>query len=184
MIGKVLFIKRNAKGIWGIIKCDDESTHYFDTSCILKGNYLKTDDKVGFDVIPSYPGKTQAINIKLIINEKQYPQLENSKLENLLHILNNEFSSKSFIDFPCLPDLFKTASIDYKEYAENLNSFIKKYLFQYCVKREYPVEGKTYPTVLVKKDSIEITKDQPADFLYIKKCTKKVATLNSYGQNH
>ena len=163
MIGKVLFTKKNTKGIWGVIKSEDGTTHYFDTSCIIKGNYLKTDAVVEFDVIPSRPGKTQAINVKLVVNEKQYPQLESNKLEKLLHILNETFSSKAFVDFPCLPALFRGASIEYREYAGSLNTFIEKYLLQYCVKREYTIEGKTYPTVLIKINQDQSDKKQDSD---------------------
>lgn len=165
MIGKVLFTKKNTKGIWGVIKSEDGTTHYFDTSCIIKGNYLKTDAVVEFDVIPSRPGKTQAINIKLVVNEKQYPQLESNKLEKLLHILNETFSYKAFVDFPCLPALFRRASIEYREYAESLNTFIEKYLLQYCVKREYTIEGKTYPTVLIKINHDQSDKKQDSDIV-------------------
>lgn len=163
MIGKVLFTKKNTKGIWGVIKAEDGATHYFDTSCIIKGNRLKTDAIVEFDVIPSRPGKTQAINVKLVVNEKQYPQLESDKLEKLLHILNETFSSKAFVDFPCLPALFRGASIEYREYAGSLNAFIEKYLLQYCVKREFTIEGKTYPTVLIKINQDQSDKNQDSD---------------------
>lgn len=161
MIGKVLFTKKNPKGIYGFIECEDGATHYFDTSGIVKGNFIKPNSEVEFDIIPSRGGKTQAINVRLVKKSIKYPLLEDGKRAALLTVLEKAFVDKAFVDCAGLPDLFRLAEIDYREYAEDLMSFIVKYLVDYSVKKKYVSDGKEYPMVLLPNEGerIELTKE-------------------------
>lgn len=82
MTGKVIFTKKNPKGIYGFIECEDGVTHYFDTSGIVKGNYIKPSSEVEFDVIPSRGGKTQAVNVRLVKNQLTILCLRQKNLQN------------------------------------------------------------------------------------------------------
>ncbi len=161
MIGKVLFTKKNPKGIYGFIECEDGATHYFDTSGIVKGNYIKPNSEVEFDVIPSRGGKTQAINVRHVKKSVKYPLLEEGILAELSALLEKMFTDKTFIDCAGLPNLFRMVGIDYREYAEDLRSFIAKYLKDYSVQKKHVSDGKEYPMVLLHNDNehIELTKD-------------------------
>lgn len=161
MIGKVLFTKKNPKGIYGFIKCEDGVTHYFDTSGIVKGNYIKPSAEVEFEVIPSRGGKTQAINVRLVKKSIEYPSLEVEKLAELSALLEKIFVDKSFVDCAGLPNLFRMVEIDYREYAEDLRSFIVKYLKDYSVQKKYTSDGKEYPMVLLHNgnEHIELTEE-------------------------
>lgn len=161
MIGKVLFTKKNPKGIYGFIECEDGVTHYFDTSSIVKGNYIKPNSEVEFDVIPSRGGKTQAINVRLVRKTVEYPLLEDEKLVALLAIVEKSFVDKAFIDCAGLPSLFRTVDVDYRDYAEDLRSFIVKYLKDYSIQKKYVVDGKEYPMVLLpdERKHIELTEE-------------------------
>jgi len=156
MIGKVLFTKKNAKGFFGYIESQDSTTHYFDTSCVVKGNFIKPGAEVEFDVIPSRGGKTQAINVRLIKKVTEYPQLPKDKVEKLQCLLDEMFSERLFLDCASLPVLFKQISIDYKEYADDLKSFIDKYLPDYSVKKKYTSENKEYPMVLLQAKGLRV----------------------------
>ena len=161
MIGKVLFTKKNPKGIYGFIECEDGFTHYFDTSGIVKGNYIKPSSEVEFDVVPSRGGKTQAINVRLVKKSAKYPLLEEGILAELSALLENMFADKTFIDCAGLPNLFRMVGIDYREYAEDLRSFIAKYLKDYSVQKKYVSDGKEYPMVILHNDNkhIELTEE-------------------------
>lgn len=161
MIGKVLFTKKNPKGIYGFIECQDGTTHYFDTSGIVKGNFIKPNSEVEFDVVPSRGGRTQAINVRLVKETIVFPRLENDRIELLLRVLDNAFIGRDFIDCAGLPNLLKQAGIDYKTYAEDLKTFVDKYLSGYITKRKYVFDGKEYPMVLLpnQHDLIEITEE-------------------------
>lgn len=161
MIGKVLFTKKNPKGIYGFIECQDGTTHYFDTSGIVKGNFIKPNSEVEFDVVPSRGGRTQAINVRLVKETIVFPRLENDRIELLLRVLDNAFIGRDFIDCAGLPNLLKRAGIDYKTYAEDLKTFVDKYLSGYITKRKYVFDGKEYPMVLLpdQHDLIEITEE-------------------------
>ena len=161
MIGKVLFTKKNPKGIYGFIECEDGSTHYFDTSGIVKGNYIKPNSEVEFDVIPSRGGKTQAINVRLAKKSVKYPLLEEGILAELSALLEKMFADKTFIDCAGLPNIFRMVGIDYREYAEDLRSFIAKYLKDYSVQKKYVSDDKEYPMVLLHNDNqhIELTEE-------------------------
>lgn len=161
MTGKVIFTKKNPKGIYGFIECEDGVTHYFDTSGIVKGNYIKPSSEVEFDVIPSRGGKTQAVNVRLVKKSIDYPLLEAEKLAELSATLEKAFVDKTFIDCAGLPNLFKLLGIDYREYAADLKSFIVKYLKDYSVQKKYVSDGKEYSMVLLHNDSehIELTEE-------------------------
>lgn len=156
MIGKVLFTKKNTKGFFGYIESQDGATHYFDTSCVIKGNFIKPGAEVEFDVIPSRGGKTQAINVRLVKKTKEFPQLEKEKAEMLHDFLEEVFAERLFVDCATLPVLFKQINIDYKEYADDLKSFIDKYLPNYSAKKKYISENKEYPMVLLRANSLRI----------------------------
>ncbi len=156
MNGKVLFTKKNAKGFFGYIESQDGATHYFDTSCVIKGNFIKPGAEVEFDVISSCGGKTQAINVRLIKVTTIYPQLEKEKVEKLLELLEKVFAERIFVDCASLPGLFKQINIDYKEYAEDLKSFVDKYLPDYSARKKYTFECKEYPMVLLRANSLQV----------------------------
>ena len=158
MTGKVLFTKKNEKGIYGFINSDDGSSHYFDTSCIIKGNYIKPGSEVEFDVIPSRDGKTQAINVRILTSNIDYDVLPQEKVEELMEVLNQVFLEHNFIDCAKLPDLFKKVSVNYKNYAEDLKAFVDKYLYTvYSIKRPYQHNDKIYPMALVINKSGEVS---------------------------
>lgn len=160
MRGKVLFTKKNEKGIYGFISCDDGSSPYFDTSGIIKGNYLKAGLDVEFDVIPSRKGKTQAINIKIASDRIAYDILSQEKVEVLMELLEESFLESSFIDCARLPDLLKKVSVNYKDYAEDIKTFVDKYLYtSYSTKKAYTHENKVYPRVLVPNKGVDINAD-------------------------
>ena len=160
MKGKVLFTKKNTKGIYGFIACDDGSSHYFDTSGIVKGNFLKPEAVVEFDVIPSREGKTQAINVRLVTVEVEYKVLSQTQLEALVKEFESAFLERTFIDCAQLPVLLKKVGVDYKEYSEDIKSFVDKYLFgKYYIQKQYTIEGKVYPNVLIQNNSVITTFD-------------------------
>lgn len=128
---------------------------------IVKGNYIKPNSEVEFDVIPSRGGKTQAINVRLVRKTVDYPLLEDEKLVALLAIVEKSFVDKVFIDCAGLPSLFRTVDVDYRDYAEDLRSFIVKYLKDYSIQKKYVVDGKEYPMVLLpdERKHIELTEE-------------------------
>lgn len=63
MKGTVLFTKKNALGIYGFIKDEKGDSFYFDTSCIIKGNYIQKGNTVSFEIEQMANGKTKAINV-------------------------------------------------------------------------------------------------------------------------
>lgn len=172
MRGKVLFTKKNTKGIYGFITCDDGSSHYFDTSSIVKGNFIKPNLEVEFEVVPSREGKTQAINVQIVHEEVDYAVLPQDKIEAIIEILNDAFLKREFIDCAMLPDYFKRVEVNYKEYAEDIRTFVDKYLYSvYTLKKPFVYEGKTYPMALVTIKSVEIDLDTA------KAIEEKIATI-------
>lgn len=159
MIGKVLFTKKTAKGYYGFIKCKDGSSHYFDTGSIVKGSSIQANAEVEFDVGPSRSGKTQAVNVRPVKRSSNYAPLEDEKKVLLLQVTNEMFVDRTFVDCAALPKWFQTANIEYKDYAEDLKTFIKKYLPGYTVEKNYVCDGKTYPMALLRDENerIEIT---------------------------
>ena len=79
MTGEILFIKKTFKGIYGFIRCEDGNTYYYDTSSIVKGNYLKAGNAVEFDIVFLDDEKTKAVNVRVIQSAELYPELENEK---------------------------------------------------------------------------------------------------------
>lgn len=151
MTGKILFIKKNFKGIYGFIRCEDGNTYYYDTSSIVKGNYLKAGNAVEFDIVFLDDEKTKAVNVRVIQSAEIYTELENEKKLKVLELLTSKLKQSLFVNCAIVPELLKSKGINYKEYASDLSSFIEKNFFGvFSVKKRIEINGKKYPAVIIK----------------------------------
>lgn len=92
--------------------------------------------------------------------EVDYAVLPQDKIEAIIEILNDAFLKREFIEGAMLPDYFKRVEVNYKEYAEDIRTFVDKYLYSvYTLKKPFVYEGKTYPMALVAIKSVEIDLD-------------------------
>lgn len=151
MTGEILFIKKNFKGIYGFIRCEDGNTYYYDTSSIVKGNYLKAGNAVEFDIVFWDDEKTKAVNVRVIQSAELYPELENEKKLEVLELLTSKLKQSFFVNCAIVPELLKSKGINYKEYASDLSSFIEKNFFGvFNVKKRIEINGKKYPAVIIQ----------------------------------
>ena len=163
MTGEVLFVKKNIKGVYGFIRCEDGNTYYYDTPSIVKGNYLKSGSAVEFDIVFLNDEKTKAVDVRIKHSTEAYPQLENEEKSEVLELLTSKLKHSFFVDCAIVPRLLKSKGIDYKEYASDLGSFIEKYFSGiFNVRKQIEINGKKYPAVIIQADNSinEITEEK------------------------
>lgn len=145
MRGTVLFTKKNAFGIYGFIKGEKDETIYFDTSCIIKGNYIKKGNAVSFNVEQMANGKTRAINVANI----RYKTLDDEQRYKIEQALSAKLNEVGVIDLADIPTILKTINFDYKEYSEDLGTFIQhEFTGVFTVRKKVEKNGKVYQAAL------------------------------------
>lgn len=148
MKGTVLFIKKNAIGIYGFIKDEKGDSFYFDTSCIIKGNYIQKGNIVSFDIERMANGKTRAINVANF----EYKKLDEEQHNIIEQVLSAKLSEISVIDFTAIPAILKAIEFDYKDYSDDLVTFIQKeFSDNFIIRRKLEIHGKVYQAALLKK---------------------------------
>ena len=141
MKGTVLFTKKNTLGIYGFIKDEKGDSFYFDTSYIVKGNYIQKGSTVSFDIEQMANGKTKAINVANF----EYKKLDAEQRDKIEQLLSDKLNEASIIDFANIPAILKTIGFDYKEYSEDLGSFIQKeFAGVFIARKKVEINGKVY----------------------------------------
>lgn len=166
MTGKILFVKKNPKGIYGFIELPDGSTQYYDTASLQTGTFLKAGLYVDFDITTLWDGRTKAINVRLSVSgdNSSFIKIEESTKEMVLSALMCKLADASFLDCAKVAPMLKNLGVDYKLYANSLGSFIEKYFSgQLSIKKSIVIGDKEYPAVLVKdaEDSSEGNSKEP-----------------------
>ena len=155
MTGKILFVKKNFKGIYGFIQCEDDNTYYYDISSIVKGNYLKAGNHVEFDIVFLNDEKTKAVNVRLKHSTEEYSELKNEEKLEVIELLTSNLKQSFFVNCAIVPELLKSIGIDYKEYASDLSSFIEKYFLGiFNVRKQIEINGKKYPAVIMQTNRL------------------------------
>lgn len=104
-----------------------------------------------FDNISLKDGKTKAVNIRIVTDIKEFPELESEKKIQIVNLLTTELKHNSFINCADLPVALKIIGVDYKRYADNLGSFIQNnFSGIFSVKKQLEINGKKYPAVIVE----------------------------------
>lgn len=149
MIGKILSVIKNPKGVYGFIETDD-GNYYYDTSSLKKGTFLKVGAKVEFDVIPLKGNRTKAVNVKLETIDIEYAVLEEDVRGVVLELIVASMGKNSYLDVSVISGLLSAKGIDYKQYAGSLTDFfVKYYKKEFTIKKKYTINDRTYPAVLV-----------------------------------
>ena len=153
MKGTVLFNKKNALGVYGFIKDEKGDSVYFDTSCIVKGNYIQRGATVSFDIEQMANGKTRAINVANF----EYKKLDAEQHDKIEQLLSEKLMEVSIIDFASLPVILKTIDFDYKEYSEDLGTFIQKeFAGVFIVRKKVEINGKIYQAALLRFETKDL----------------------------
>ena len=147
MRGTVLFTKKNAFGIYGFIKVGKSDSIYFDTSCIAKGNYIQSGATVSFDIEQMANGKTKAINVANF----EYRKLDAEQHDKVEQLFSKKLNEVGIIDFARIPAILKTIDFDYKEYSEDLETFIQKeFAGVFITQKKVEINGKVYQAALTR----------------------------------
>lgn len=153
MKGTVLFTKKNALGIYGFIKDEKGESFYFDTSCIVKGNYIQKGAKVSFDVEKMANGKTKAINVANF----EYKKLDAEQRNTIEQLLSAKLNEVNIIDLAAIPAILKTIGFDYKEYSDDLGAFIQKeFAGVFAIKKKVELNGKVYQAALTRFENKDL----------------------------
>ncbi len=153
MKGTVLFTKKNSLGFYGFIKGEIGESIYFDTSCVIKGNYIYKNNVVSFDLERMANGKTRAINVANF-KYKSVDAEQHAKIEQLLSAKLNEVDA---IDLATIPAILKEIDFDYKDYSEDLTSFIQReFSGVFIVRKKVEIKGKVYQAALVRFEVKEL----------------------------
>lgn len=145
MIGKILSVIKNPKGVYGFIETDD-GNYYYDTSSLKKGTFLKVGAKVEFDVIPLKGNRTKAVNVKLETIDIEYAVLEEDVRGVVLELIVASMGKNSYLDVSVISGLLSAKGIDYKQYAGSLTDFfVKYYKKEFTIKKKYTINDRTYP---------------------------------------
>ena len=124
MRGKVLSIIKNQKGFYDFIKTKEEN-YYYDSTSVVKGNFLKIGTDVEFDVIPIDGGKrTKAINVKKV-QLKSLP-LETSLKQTVWNLIASNIGADGYLDLAVLAQVLLKNGIDYKQYSDTFVSFLER----------------------------------------------------------
>ena len=151
MIGTVLSIKKNSKGIYGFIKTEEENI-YYDITSLEKGTYLNVGEAVQFDVIPWQGDRTKAVNVKEGSTETEYAVLEEDVKDAVRELMEAVIRVNGYVDASRISGMLLARGINYKKYAQSLLDFFKRYYpDDFAVKKKYTVKDKTYPAVLLSK---------------------------------
>lgn len=145
MIGRVLSIKKNPKGIYGFIKTD-EGNYYYDTSSLQKGVFLKVGVQVQFDIIPWQGNRTKAVNVRFV----EYLVLEEDVKEAVREMITISMGQNVYLDVARVSELLSERGINYRDYAGTMLEFFAKYYKKdFIIEKNYKVDDKTYPAVLI-----------------------------------
>lgn len=145
MKGTVLFIKKNAIGIYGRIKDEKGDSFYFDTSCIIKGNYIQRGNIVSFDIERMANGKTRAITVANF----EYKELDAEQHNKIKQVLSKKLREVSVIDLALIPAILKAVNFDYKDYSEDLRTFIQReFADVFIIRKKVEINGKIYQAAL------------------------------------
>lgn len=176
MIGKVVRIQKNAKGIFGFIKTE-AGKYYYDTSSLSRGTFLKMGDQVEFESIPWKGGKPKAIRVRVVeqsvleaeIQKTNHDETHPAEFghvyavqkkipeEMIIQIrgaLMAEIEKSGFILASRLPSVLRSFGISqYREYAVNLDSFIEQYIPDtFVAKHGILIKQKKYPKIFILKE--------------------------------
>ena len=153
MRGKIISVIKNSKGVYGFIKCEGHPNFYYDTSSVVKGNYLKRGNLVDFDIKQMGQGKIKAINVKKANISKMIRALDPDIKETLIDTLVPMISDRGFLEFTKITSVLRNFGIDYKEYATDMSSFILGNLSDdFEIKKPFTVNDKSYPAVIIKSE--------------------------------
>ena len=149
MIGKVLSVIKNSKGIYGFIETD-AGNYYYDTASLRKGTFLKVGANVQFDVIPWQGNRTKAVNVKIDTSHKEFSRLGEDEQGIIRDLLVASMGDNEYLDASLISGILHAKGFDYKQYAESLSAFLKGfYSDEFALKKNYIINDKTYPAVLV-----------------------------------
>lgn len=145
MKGTVYFMKKNTFGIYGFIKDEKGDSFYFDTSCIVKGNYIKKGSTVSFEIQQMENGKTKAIKVANF----KYKKLAAGQRNKIEQVFSAKLDEVNVIDFAVIPAVLKTIDFDYKEYSEDLRTFIQReFAGVFVIRNKVEINGKVYQVAL------------------------------------
>lgn len=153
MKGTVLFTKKNALGIYGFIKDEKGDSFYFDTSCIIKGNYIQKGNTVSFEIEQMANGKTKVINVANF----EYKKLDAEQRNKIEQVLSAKLSEVSVIDFAGIPAILKSIGFDYKDYSEDLGTFIQReFAGVFIIRKKVEINGKVYQAALSRFETKDL----------------------------
>lgn len=152
MRGKVLSIIKNQKGFYGFIKTKEEN-YYYDSTSVVKGNFLKIGTDVEFDVIPIDGGKrTKAINVKKV-QLKSLP-LEASLKQTVWNLIASNIGADGYLDLAVLAQVLLKNGIDYKKYSDTFVPFLERnFANEITIIKNITINDKIYPAIITLKDN-------------------------------
>ena len=153
MKGTVIFTKKNVLGIYGFIKNEKGDEFYFDTSSIIKGNYIQKGNIVSFDIEQMTNGKTKAINVANFV----YKKLDIEQRNKIEQVLSTKLNEVSVIDLTDILAILKAVDFDYKEYSEDLGTFIRReFKNVFIIRKKVEINGKVYQMALSKSETKDL----------------------------
>ena len=115
MKGKVLSIIKNHKGFYGFLQTKS-GNYYYDSTSVIKGNFLKIGASVEFDVIPWQGGKkTKAVNVRIAQKSVNYISMEEGLRQAVSNLVTSNIETEGFIDLATLALVLSQNGIDYKQ---------------------------------------------------------------------
>lgn len=167
MKGKVLSIIKNHKGFYGFLQTKS-GNYYYDSTSVIKGNFLKIGASVEFDVIPWQGGKkTKAVNVRIAQKSVNYISMEEGLRQAVSNLVTSNIETEGFIDLATLALVLSQNGIDYKQYADTFVSFWEQNFAEtFVVEKNITINNKTYPAIIAHKNNVvERKNDLPPELI-------------------
>lgn len=153
MRGRIISVIKNPNGVYGFIKCEGHPNYYYNTTSILKGNFLKHGDFVEFEIERLGKNKTKAIKVKKLDDKKIKKTLDVETKKKLTVLFEKSIFEKGFLEFTRIASTLNVLEIDYREYASDMSTFIQENWKGYFkIIKPFMNDSKTYTAVIVKSE--------------------------------
>ena len=128
-----------------------------------KRNYIQKGSTVSFDIEQMANGKTKAINVANF----EYKKLDAEQRDKIEQLLSDKLNEVSIIDFASIPAILKTIGFDYKEYSEDLGSFIQKeFAGVFIARKKVEINGKVYQAALLRFETNDLLPHKKEEEIY------------------
>ena len=98
-------------------------------------------------------GKTKAVNVANF----EYKKLDAEQRNKIEQVLSAKLSEVSVIDFAGIPAILKAVDFDYKDYSEDLGTFIQReFAGVFIIRKKVEINGKVYQAALSRFEAKDL----------------------------